>query len=158
MNTLKEAYCNVKRCFICRRQDPPLHRVSIFSRIYAYQNLRIFIKKDSRSCRKHIDTERNIKIDHFMLIKTTNKSPDTQALIELLNSTSSVALKCIEEKDDPEYNSIFAPFKDLKTLDNGHCYKITKLTKPQFLNTLRMLTKLRDSKNRTIGQLLALYR
>ena len=158
LNNIKVAYHNKARCFICKRRENPLHRVSIKSRIYAYQNFNIFIKTETRSCRRHVDIERNIKMDHYKLIKKLNASPSNNALLELLKSTSKVALDCFETKEDPQFNSIFAPFRDLKTLSNDHCFKITRLTKQEFLSTLRMLTKLRDSKNRTKAQLLALYR
>ena len=158
INNIKTTYCNHNKCFICKRSQGPLRIVSTKSRILAFNNLKIFIKKDTRSCRKHLDSERNIKDDHYRLIKKINNSPKTTDIIELLNSTSKVALKCFELTTDPEYNSIFEPFKNLKTLQNEHCLKITGLTKGQFITTLRMLTKLRNSKNRTTGQLLALYR
>jgi len=158
LNNIKTTYCNHLKCFICKRRDPPLRMISIKSRINAFSIFKIFIKKDTRSCRKHLDSERNLKEDHYRLIKITKESPKIHEIVELLNSTSKVALNCLAITKDPEYNSIFAPFKKLKSLTNDHCYKITRLTKAQFLTTLRMLTKLRNSKNRTIGQLLALYR
>ncbi len=158
INLIKISYSSHKKCFICKRTQGPLRIVSTRSRIFAFNNLKIVIKKDTRSCRKHLDCDRNIKEDHYRYIKKLNISPKTNEIIELLNSTSKVALKCLELTKDREFNSIFAPFKNVKTLQNEHCLKITRLTKSQFLTTLGMLTKLRNSKNRSTGQLLALYR
>ena len=91
------------------------------------------------------------------MIKKLNLSPSNNALLELLKSNSKVALDCLETKEDPQFNSIFAPFKDLKTLSNDHCFKITRLTKLKVLRIFRILTKLRDCKNRTKAQILALF-
>ena len=57
INNIKTTYCNHNKCFICKRSQGPFRIVSTKSRIYAFNNLKIFIKKDIRSCRKHLDSE-----------------------------------------------------------------------------------------------------
>ena len=49
--------------------------------------LKYLLKKDTRSCRKHLDSERNLKEDLFRLIKITKESLKINEIVELLNST-----------------------------------------------------------------------
>jgi len=59
--------------------------ISLKLKINAFIIFKIFIKKGTRSSRKHLDSARNIKEDHYRLIKIAKESPKIHEIVELLN-------------------------------------------------------------------------
>ncbi len=156
--TFNVAYSSAKKCFICRRSDKKLHRVSFKSILYAWVYHKIAIKEGTRSCSNHLNTNNNeLHVDQFQNIKPV-KNKNNNWILNFLNKISSYTQNCLENEKDSESKLIFDDFKDLEKLENDHCLKITNLSKEQFCNVLNMIKDIRNSKNRTKGQLLALFR
>ena len=152
------AYSSAKKCFICRRSGKKLHRVSFKSILYAWVYFKIAIKEGTRSCSNHINTSNNeLHLDQFKNIKPV-KSQNNDWILNFLNKISNYTQNCLEKEKDNKSKLIFDDFKDLEKLENDHCLKITNLSKEQFCNVLKMIKDIRNSKNRTKGQLLALFR
>ncbi len=80
-------------------------------------------------------------------------------LIKMLNSVGTITLNCLNENESADEESlIFEPFKNFTLMEENHCLQITNLTKAQFLQVMNISERLRNSKNRTKEQLLALYK
>lgn len=54
--------------------------------------------------------------------------------------------------------SVFEKFKDISSVQDSHCIEITGWTKKQFLDFSKFITSIKNSKNRSKEQLIALYR
>jgi hypothetical protein len=110
-----------------------------------------------------MNEDREILQNHFCLIKGLPNQPEKKELVELLESIGQLTINCLNERErldeqQKEINLIFEPFKNIALLSEEHCKEITNLSKEQFMRVLNLLTRLRDSKNRTKAQLLALYK
>jgi hypothetical protein len=58
-----------------------------------------------------------------------------------------------------EHNSgVFDKFKDMASLDNDFCLKITGWNKIQFMSFSKLITRIRDTSGRTKEQLIAIYK
>ena len=64
------AFSSHKRCLICRSNRVRLHLVKEYSIKLAYRKYNIFIKKDSRLCDDHLDSNGYIKEEEFNRIPT----------------------------------------------------------------------------------------
>jgi hypothetical protein len=156
---IRTTFSHHSKCFICKRTTGPLRVVSLKSRIDIFLNLKLFIKKKTSACYRHLNQQRDIHKNQYCLIKPLPASPKQADLIEMLNSVGTLSLNCLNEKESADEESlIFEPFKNFALLEENHCLQITNLTKAQFLQVMNILERLRNSKNRTKEQLLALYK
>ena len=156
MISIQTASSSHKKCFICHRRDRRLPRVSIKSIENAYLNHNIIIKEGTRSCYRHINLNRELLEDSYILIPTKPVAYN-QKIVRLLNIVSN-NVKNKNNLEENAFSSIFDPFKNLNTLDETHCYKITKWTKKQFIDFLGYIKNIRNTTNRTKSELVALYR
>jgi hypothetical protein len=108
-------FSNHNRCFICKRKSGPLRHISIKSRLKAFLDLKIFIKKNTRCCCRHMNEHREILQNHFCLIKGLPNQPEKKELVELLESIGQLTINCLNERErldeqQKEINLIFEPF------------------------------------------------
>ena len=114
------------QCFICGRKNKKLHIAPTKSIAYAYITHKIVIKHHARCCGIHLNIKGEIKEESFNLIKTKPKEYDENVvrMMDSLKKISNLKQTCC----------IFDEFKDLITLDESHCYKITRWSKNQFIS------------------------
>jgi hypothetical protein len=156
---IRTTFTHHSKCFICKRTAGPLRIVALKSRIEAFLKLKLFIKENTRACYRHLNENREIKENQFSLIKPLPESPKQDDLIKMLNSVGTLTLNCLNENESADEESlIFEPFKNFTLMEENQCLQITNLTKAQFLQVMNILERLRNSKNRTKEQLLALYK
>ena len=87
MISIQTASNNHKKCFICKRRDRHLPRVSINSIANAYFRHNIIIKEGTRSCYRHIDSNRELLQDSYRLIPTKPVTYNKD-IVKLLNIAS----------------------------------------------------------------------
>ncbi|RNA19707.1 vacuolar sorting-associated 13c [Brachionus plicatilis] len=136
------------KCFICHRKRSERikpSRISMNLVLHAYKKHKIVINENSRCCKSHLDNEGLIKSECYSKIRTKMKSFNN-GLISMLD-ISEIGQK-----------SIFEKFADFSSLEESLCLEITGWTKEQFLRFSRFITKIKNTKNRTKEQLIALYR
>ena len=136
-------------CFICGRRNEILHRVPAASIAYAYAVLRIVIKHDARICRRHYDEKREIKKEDFQKIKLKEKEYSFSC-VKLFDAMAKF-VKITQP------GTIFEPFKNLLSLDDLHCIKITSLTKEQFTRFSSYIKSFKKSDFREKNEIIALY-
>lgn len=144
---LRMAYSSHHYCLICTRIKKSLHQVKAASIARAYLEYEIVIKQGSRCCRRHLDELGLIKTDDFHFIKTS---------FELFDKQTVFMLNCL--RDSHNNCGIFDKFKNMATLDEEQCYKITRWSKIQFITFSKYITSLNDTAGRTKEQLIAIYR
>jgi hypothetical protein len=150
------------RCFICRIKVNvrKLWNVSQTSISKALINHSIVIPVGARLCSRHIQD--NVIKDHeFTKIPTRLEIFDERALKSMVSS-AKFSLKCLRTQKEIEDNLgnryLFEPFRNLSTLLDDYCYEITGWTKADLIRCSKYIRDTRDSKNRTIGMLIAMYR
>ena len=144
---INTAFSSHKRCFICRRKTNFLRTVNRNSIAYAFVNHKIIIKHHARFCITHLDENGLIKHDELFLITTIPKLYSRQSILmfhTLYQLTQS--------------SRAFDKFKDISTLEEKHCFEITRWTKAQFITFSKYITGFYDTNGRTKEQLIALYR
>ena len=151
---LNTAFSSHKRCFICKKKTK-LRLIKHESIITAYKNYGIIIKDHSRCCIKHLDDTGQIKLDEFFKIPTKSKTYDKNA-INMIDI-------CLSNSDKIQYqldhsSGIFDKFKDMASLEETLCFKITGWSKLQFERFSKHITNIRDTAGRTKEQLIAIYR
>ncbi len=153
MVKLNTAPSNHSQCFICKRKKEKLRQVPEESVVYAYKMHRMIITEGSRVCVRHFNEKNQIKIEDFKKINIKkvdyNNPCNVNNLVRILDKFS---------RNSKKTDGIFEPFKNLTTLDNEYCLKITGWTKDEFIQFSRYLKSLRNSKKITKHQKLALYR
>ncbi len=107
------------QCLVCRRSKIKLRTVKPHSISTAFIKHKIVIKRNSRICSRHLDTNGLIRQEEFHHIRTSAKEVSKQTMNEL-NSTLGKSL------------GVFEKFVNPDTLDEDHCYKITGFSKSQF--------------------------
>lgn len=149
--SLLTAYSSHSFCFICKRPSKTnrLYKVKIDSIITAFKEHRIFIKRHSRCCKRHLDQYGFIKKDEFFKIPTKLKSHNAQAVFLLEALAFNGRKICL---------GMFDHFHDINTLTDEHCYKVTGWSKKQFIDFSSYITSINENKGRTKEQLIALYR
>ena len=141
-------------CFLCNNFKS-LHTVKPESIFYAYSHHGIVIKNHARSCDNHLDSNGLIKVDEFKSMKTRIEIYDKNA-INISDTCVSLVQKIQHQL---QYSSgIFDKFKDMASLDEALCMKITGWTKPQFADFSRYITCVRGTSGRTKEQMIAIYR
>ena len=147
--SLPTAKCNHLECFICGRKKERLYKTPSTSIAYAYVVLRIVIKPDARICCRHFDEKREIKKEDFQKIKLKEKN------------YSSNYVKFFDELGKfvkfSQPGAIFEPFKNLNTLDEAHCKKITNFSKEQFIRLSSFIKSFKKSDGRDKNEIIALY-
>ena len=141
-------------CFICKDKKR-LHKIKKESIICAYKNYGIVIKEDSRCCNMHLDSKGLIKLEEFFKIPKRSKTYDKDA-IKLVDI-------CLSYSEHIQYqlefaSGIFDKFKDMASLDEHECFKITGWTKVQLNEFSKLITNVKDTAGRTKEQLIAIYR
>lgn len=130
-------------CFICKRKTS-LHKVRSESITYAYKKHNLLIKHHARCCVRHLDRKGLIKTDQFEFIPTY------------------IAKKIkiwLENKDYlSNHSGIFDDFKNIASLSEDHCFRITRWTREEFIRFSKYITSVNDTAGRTKEQLIALYR
>jgi hypothetical protein len=159
--SIETAFSGHKRCFICRRKRGPLRRVSKESIATAFSKFNIFIPEGTRSCHQHIDADLNIFELEFLNENIPTHSVEydynlTKAFEALTkqNEKREVEIKCLNEN---MFIGPFEAFKNIETLDDDHCFKITGFTKKEFEDFSKYIKNIKKSNNRTEGELIALY-
>ena len=151
---LPTAYTSHKKCLVCYN-DKGLHRVKPESIMNAYLNHGLIIKNGARCCDDHLDSNDIIKDEEYNHIITKDMTYDKDFKL--------VLDACLEASKKINYflkdsSGIFDKFKNLATLDETLCYKITGWTKEQFANFSKLIKRVRDTCGRTKEQLVAIYR
>jgi hypothetical protein len=115
--------------------------------VYAFKNHKILIKHHARCCVRHLDENGYIKIDQFPFI-LTHEGQKIDKITTQLKDTEFLWIK----------SGIFDEFKNMASLSEDTCYKITRWTKEQFIRFSKYISSINDSGGRTLEQLIALYR
>lgn len=153
------AFSSHKKCFICRRKKDSklrLHDISKKSIISVFSKYNIIIKKGTRVCYRHLDNNKELLEDELVKIPTKSLE-QAGSLNGFLNCISNFTKKCLENQTS-QFRSVFHPFKNISELDDDHCKKITKWTKEEFLRFSNYIKRIRNTKNRTKEEMIALYR
>jgi len=145
MNTLRTASAYNGQCLVCRRSKIKLRTVKLHSINTAYTKHKIIIKRNSRVCSRHLDTNGLIRQEEYHHIRTSVKTVSKQTINEL-NSTIGKSL------------GVFEKFIDLDSLEEDHCYQITGFTKAQFSRFSKYITTVYETAGRTKNELIAIYR
>ena len=148
---LLTAYSSHSFCFICKRssKNNRLYQVKIDSIIEAFLEHRIFIKRHARSCKRYLDDSGLILKDEFFKIPTKLKNHNAQTVL---------LLEVLAFKRRPICLGMFDHFRDLNSLSDEHCYKVTGWSKKQFIDFSSYITSMNENIGRTKEQLIALYR
>ena len=139
-----------RKCFVCGKKWSPknrLHEVNIDSLRIINRDMKIFVKSSSRCCKKHLDFKKYLNTQDIINMPTKKEKVD-RIKINLMGSS-----RLLDE------NSYFIErFKDLDSLDDQYCLKITWWKKQEFQNFSKFITSINDSLGRTKDELVALYR
>ena len=129
--------------------------MKIESILFAYKNHGILIKEHARCCNQHIDSNGFIIVSEFIGMPTKCEwfDRDTIKLLDMALLNSDKVLYELEES-----SSIFDKFKNMTSLDENICFKVTGWTKEQFSNFAKHITSIRNTDGRTKEQLIAIYR
>jgi hypothetical protein len=77
-------------------------------------------------------------------------------------SSSKLNLKCLRNEDEnennPKHEPLFEPFRNVATLSDDYCREITGWSKIDFVKFSKNIKNTRDTKNRTKGMMIAMYR
>jgi hypothetical protein len=159
---INTAFSSHKQCFICRTKIGPLHRINKESIAYSLSKHRILIPESTRSCRKHLDPENRVFHLEFLNENIPSRpiAYDSK-IVKALNSIVFLTEKCnlrMEKILTNQYHGPFEAFRNTDTLEDQHCIDITGWNKQEFLNILKYIKKIRNTKHRTKSQLVALYK
>ena len=151
---LRTALASHKKCLFCNERKR-LHVVKPETIMSAYLNHGIIIKIGSRCCDTHLDANRLVQTEAFNQIHTKDKmySKDLKLVLDSCLQTSQKIQMLLKDS-----SGIFDKFKDMATLDENLCIKITGWNKVQFNNFSNFITRIRDTCGRTKDQLIAIYR
>ncbi len=144
---LRTAYSSQKCCFICRRRNRS-NRVKPQTIAYAYKKYKIVIKPGVRVCKAHLDNEGLILSKEFEGMNTILRKYSLQTI----RMFDSLALNSCQQ------SSVFDQFKNIHTIDENFCYKITRWSKKEFIIFAKYITSINDTAGRTKEQLIAIYR
>ncbi len=117
------------RCFICKRKTS-LHKVKPESIAYALKKCNIIIKHHARCCVRHLDEKGLIKVDQFATIPTLI-TPKTKNIKNWLDNNNYLF----------NNSGIFDEFKNLASLSEDHCFRVTRWTREQFVRFSKYIKK-----------------
>ena len=143
-----------KHCLMCKKKNG-LHMIKIESVIFAYKYYGTIINKDSRCCSSHFESNGDIKEKDFKKIKKTIHSFDKNS-IGILDLCVINAEKV--QMNLTESSGVFDKFRDMATLEDDICQKITSWCKLDFIRFSQYIKNIRDTAGRTKEQLIAIYR
>ena len=130
-------------------------RLKSDSIISAYKNYALLIQKDTRSCNKHFDRNGHLNYEDLIKIRKTpillEKSP-----VELIDLCLTKTEKLETQLNDT--CGIFDKFKDIASLDEELCFKITGWNRQDLIGFSAYIKTVRDTAGRTKDQLVAIYR
>jgi hypothetical protein len=115
----------------------------------------LLIRKDSRCCDSHLETNGNIKYEDYLKIKKSDQLYE-RAPVELLDLCLSKIEKIQTHLNDS--CGIFDKFKDVASLDENLCKQITGWEKVNFTRFSDLIVNVRDTAGRTKEQLVAILR
>ena len=138
-----------KVCYIRGRRNGKLHRTPTTSIAYAYAVLKFVIKPGARICCRHFDEKMQIKKEDFHKIKLKEKKYSSSC-VDLFNAMA-------KHVKFSQPGAIFEPFKNLATLDEAHCKKITGFSKKQFISFSALIKSFKKSDGREKNEIIALY-
>ena len=146
MNFLKIALSHNGRCFICGRKQK-LKRINKLAIISAYLNDKVFIKNHARCCSNHLNERGLIKSNELLFIRESNIVLDKKSTLIMdeiiLSQTNS---------------GIFDKFKNIVSLSEEDCFKITRWSKKEFGTFSKYIDCIYDTDGRSKEQLIAIYR
>jgi hypothetical protein len=142
------------QCLMCDKKRG-LHVIKPESILFAYQNYGLLIRKDSRCCDSHLETNGNIKYEDYLKIKKSDQLYE-RAPVELLDLCLSKIEKIQTHLNDS--CGIFDKFKDVASLNENLCKQITGWVKVNFTRFSDLIVNVRDTAGRTKEQLVAIYR
>lgn len=146
MNRLKVALSHNGRCFICGRKKK-LKRINRIAILSAYLNDKVFIKNHARCCSNHINERGLIKSNDLLSIKESDIDLDIKSTLIMdeiiLSNTNS---------------GIFDKFKNITSLSEEDCFKITRWNKKEFGSFSNYIHCINDTDGRSKEQLVAIYR
>jgi hypothetical protein len=143
---IKIAKSHHGRCFICKRRTS-LHKVKSESVLYALKHYKIYIKPHARCCVRHLDLNGLIKHEQFDFILTSQVSHEKNKKIILDNNIFFSV-----------QSGIFENFRDMASLTDEYCFKITRWSKQEFIHFSKYITSIYDTAGRTKEELIAVYR
>ena len=151
---LYKACSTHKHCLMCKSKNG-LHKIKPESIIFAYKYYGTIIKQDSYCCNRHFLRNGEIKHEDFIKISRQKHFFDKDAIRVLDFSFMN------EEKlqiQITETCGVFDKFKNLSSLEEDLCKKITGWTKNELVRFSNYIKNIRDSAGRTKEQLIAIYR
>ena len=143
-----------QKCFLCKSKKK-LHEVKKESILFAYKYYGIVIKCHTRCCSRHLERNGLIKPEEFKNITTQTRLFDKD-VIKLLDISLEVHESI--EHELTHSSGVFDKFKDLASLDETQCLKITGWTRIQLSSFSKYISCVRDTAGRTKEQLVAIYR
>lgn len=145
---IKTTFSGHHKCFVCNRKHTPKNRLKNIRKesvVESFKKYSIFIKKDSRCCKKHLDNDGLLKKQIYETLRIKYEYFDPQTF------------KIINELYEKE-KSIFEKFEDIDSLEEYECVKITGWTKENFVRFSKFISSINNTDGRTKEQLIALYR
>jgi hypothetical protein len=107
------------------------------------------------------DMDGLIKDMDILKISTHAEFVDAR-LLKSLKTSSQLNLRCLKHMEELNsksmYEPLFEPFRNLNTLSDDYCREITGRSKDVFIQFSKYIQNSRDTKNRSKGMLIAMYR
>ena len=150
MQFYKQIFSSHKKCFICKCSLKRLHRIKSEDILKALRVYKILIKNGTRFCGKHKNKDGFLNDTEFKKIPTEAFLKDNKQF----KIDKSTLIKIF----DSESSGVFDRFKDFSSLDEKHCFKITRWTKQIFYDFSKYITSINESKGRNKYELIAIYR
>ena len=130
------------KCLMCETTKG-LHVIKPEAILFAYKNFGILMKKDSRRS-QHVESNGQIKYEEYLKIRKKH-IPLTRLRLKCLMNAEKILNKLNDS------SGIFDKFRDIASLDEDICKKITGWSK---LDLVKFSGYIRNSKE----QLIAIYR
>lgn len=156
---LPVALSSHRMCFICGRKQTnkskiKLHRINSESLGYFYsEEDRFIVKSHARACGYHLTETHHIKREHILIF---DHHLSAKAIFRNVPRESIIALDAV--KKHISNSGPFDKFKNMDSVDDNHCEKITGWNKNVFMQFLEYLTDLKTTDTRTKEELVAIYR
>lgn len=129
-------------CFICSTsiKKTKLCRFNVASVGYAFLTHEMVIKNHARCCSRHLDESGRIKKEEFYLIPTSKQYLNPQKIAFIMN-----LLKGFLIHHPIEQSGVFDLFKDIASLSETDCIKITGWKKIEFVDFSNYVTGVLDT-------------
>ena len=150
------------KCFLCGKKRTQystnrLKRINIETLGYCYIELdKLIVKSDARVCVSHTyPNSGKIKEDHYSIHKD---HLDRSTRLMSVPKESQLMFESILVYQETKYRDIFEKFKDMDSLKDEHCIKITGWKKNVFSDFIEYLTDIKSTETRTKEEIVAIYR